>query len=132
MKHDTRAPRARILLPGILATAMLAGCATVSPAQRAADLNASVGESEAALVQQRGAPTSVAQQGDNRLLTYDHRVVATLPGSGLSPYGPLGHWATYPIQYGAEPPTPVVKECRVTFDVNGGKVISWSQAGNDC
>lgn len=115
----------------VLAACLVAGCANYSLQRRQAALAPLVGQTEADLVRQLGVPTRVFETDGQRFLSYDEIRTDILPG--FAPYygswwGPWGGWGGY----GGFPPTVVQYGCQTTFDIAGGKVVSFSLRGNGC
>lgn len=118
-----RPSRIVLLLP-----LLLAGC--VTEAQKAAALNATIGESETDLVRQLGVPTRSFETAGHRFLAYDTRHYSVVPD-----YGPWGYWGGWPgFGWSAPPLPPGVVEygCETTFEIDSGRVASWTRRGNSC
>ncbi len=111
----------------------LAGCVYPTIAQRQAYLAQFIGASEADLVRALGVPTRSIDADGHRFLAYDERKVDILPGYGMGSYwnGFYGPFFGPPI-YAGTPQQVLVRECETTFELNGGKVASFSLRGNAC
>jgi hypothetical protein len=116
----------------ILLLGLLAGCASFGPEQKAR-LDATIGQSEAALVHERGLPTRATRTGDRQFLAYDDVQHVVIPGSGpgwgyggvYPTFGPASYWL-------GDPPIIVNRVCTTTFETVGGRVVGWSRQGKAC
>lgn len=117
-------------LASLHALAMLAlpGCAD-RLAERQAYLTTLIGLSEADLVRTIGVPTRSVDAGGHRFLAYRESSIEVIPGPPFGPWGmPGAPWA-----YGAGLPPDVVQlVCETTFELDDGRVRSFTLRGNAC
>lgn len=115
---------------GLIALLLLSACAHQELAARRAHLASLIGESEVELVRQMGVPTRTFTLHGEKFLAYDERRLQFVPGFYGGPpwWGPgWGPWG-----WGAAPPVVVVRGCETTFEIQAGKVASFSLRGPDC
>ena len=112
---------ARIFL--VAGTVLIAGCADGLVEQQARDTQF-VGQPEAALLHNMGAPARTVADGGTMLLTYEQRRLKTVPGAPFC-NGP-GVWCG---GAGFPPPPPVTLVCATTFTVDQGVVRGFNLRG---
>lgn len=100
----------KVFRSGALAALLLAGCSTVTNYQNL--LQSWVGSPEQRLVANWGAPSSVVNEGQVRLLTY-------VRAGDTYVTGYAGGWA-------------VPLFCTTTFTLNNGVVVGAQFRGNEC
>ena len=107
---------------GWLLVALCAGCARQGPSAlevRAASL---VGRGEAEVVRAFGVPNRSIETGGHRFIAYVERRQEVVPGAG--PWGPP--W------WGWQPTQVITRGCEITFEIDQGKVASYSLRGDGC
>lgn len=119
------------ILPLLLA-AVLAGCAPSF--DRPAFLATLVGQPEAEVVRRLGVPSRTYEADGRKFLAYSEHQSELIGGgpffggfafgSGFGGSG-FGYSAAFPTQV-------VERECETTFEVGGGRVLTWSLRGNAC
>ena len=120
----------RPLLVALIAAPLLTACAAPTPpVDRQAAATGMVGQSEADLVRQMGVPTRSFDTDGHRFVAYLERRVNVTPGSGV--WAPFWkHWVT---SYGPDAAPEVVDyTCETTFEIDRGKVQSFTLRGNAC
>ena len=111
----------------------LAGCA--APVDRSPFLNSLVGQPETELVRRLGVPTRTYETSGHRFLAYQERQTSIVgTGIGFGDFGGLGYGG---FGYGGFGTTfsnsrIVERVCETTFDVAGGRGMTWSLRGNAC
>lgn len=121
---------ARMRIVGLLAVLLLGACVNQTLEARRAQLASLIGKSEIDLVRQMGVPTRTFTLNGEKFLAYDDRRLEFVPGFYGGPpwWGPgWGPWG-----WGASPPIVVARGCETTFEIQGGKVASFSLRGPDC
>lgn len=113
----------------------LAGCA-VSPLQDPAKLNATIGVSSVALIQQFGVPSRSYQAQDHLFLAYIQSDTEYTPGTPDWGWGWGGGYG-YGYGYGwggggGFPPSVYTTSCQTTFELVDDKVIGWKKRGDGC
>ena len=111
----------------LAATLLLAGCVTYSLEQRQAALAAFVGKDEADVVRVFGVPPRVYETDGHRFIAYIEQRTDVIPGW----YGP-GWGPGWYGPYGGLPPEVIQRVCVTTFEIDAGKVTSYSLQGNAC
>lgn len=127
----------RIATLAVLSATILAaaGC-TDFAAQRAASLNALVGQPETAVVAQFGVPAKTFEAGGHRYLAYTATRSEVIGGGGFygggfggygygGGYGGIGAFTTIPTEI-------VARTCETSFDIVAGRVQGWALHGNAC
>jgi hypothetical protein len=129
MRRD-REDAMRVMFASVIATLLLAGCATPPAEDGQAAAGKMVGQSETDLVRQMGIPTRAFETDGHRFLAYLERHVDITPATG--PWAPFwGWWGAG--SYGPDTAPMVVDfVCETTFEVAGGKVQSFQRRGNAC
>ncbi|MGH7118873.1 MAG: hypothetical protein ACREFP_07775 [Acetobacteraceae bacterium] len=115
---------------GLTVLFVLGACANQELAARRAHLTSLIGESEIDLVRQMGVPTRTFTLHSEKFLAYDDRRLEFVPGfyGGTPWWGPgWGPWGL-----GPSPPLVIARGCETTFEIQGGKVASFSLRGPDC
>jgi hypothetical protein len=108
----------------------LAGCVTKADFQKTMD--SWIGTSEKDLIAQMGPPDGFYESSGTRYLTYSNSSVGVIPGTPPTyTTNVIGNTA-YTNSYGGTSPTVVSYSCSRTFQVEGGKIVSWSAKGNNC
>ena len=108
----------RILIPVVLATLILGGCAT-GPS-RAEALASLVGRPESDALRSLGAPNHVIEANGHRFLAYEDTGVSYAAGA---PFG-FGYYAPISV--------PIVRSCITTLEITAGHVSSWTVRGDAC
>ena len=117
----------------------LAGCA--APVDRSPFLNSLVGQPETDLVRRLGVPTRTYETSGHRFLAYQERQTSIVgTGVGFGDFGGLGYGGYGGFGYGGfggfgttfSNSRIVERVCETTFDVAGGRVVTWSLRGNAC
>ncbi len=124
----------RKLIAPMLPLLALAGCVFPSIAQRQAYLAQFVGASEADLVRTFGVPSRTIDADGHHFLAYVEQHDDVLPGYAYG-YNAYGYGYGYgpffgPPVFGAS--QVVVRSCETTFELNGGKVTTFTLRGNAC
>lgn len=116
----------------LAALLLLGGCASRELEARRAHLASLVGESEIELVRQMGVPTRTFTLSGDKFLAYDDRRLEFVPGYYGGPpwWGP--GWGRGPWFWGSAPPIVVQRGCETTFEIQDGKVASFSLRGAGC
>lgn len=114
--------------------ALLGGCVDVG-AERRAQANALVGQTEADLVRTLGVPARTIETDGRRFLAYEDRRLDILPGFGGGfggfGYGGFNRFGGFGL--GAGVPGEIVESgCATTYELSGGRVQAWTLRGNDC
>ena len=107
----------------------LAACVPHPDAARRLALDAAVGESEAELLRGLGPPAAVEQNGAERRLVYLRTDAVTDPFRPDPSTVPLADAVGSAWNY---PPEATLGGCATSFDVVGGRVVSWSVRGSAC
>ena len=119
----------------LAALSLLAGCAYSNP-QHVQALNGMVGKSETDLLRAYGVPNRTYDASGHRFLAYSRSRIDSIPGSPGFGYGGFGYggfgYGGFGPGYGGFGPEIVQRDCDTTFELAGGKVLSWSLRGNDC
>lgn len=124
-------------LAALAILAALAGCAYPDPRHVQA-LNALVGKSETDLLRTYGVPNRTYDSAGHRFLAYSRSRIDSFPGAGGFGYGGFGYggfgygYGGYGPGFGGFGPEIVQRDCDTTFELGGGKVLTWSLRGNDC
>ena len=105
-----------------LSLALMASCA-VGPSRQQL-LAPLIGVSEADLVSRMGVPNRTYETGGIKFLAYDQQRVDVFPA-----YPWWGPW--WGGNYGGWPQV-IVRGCETTFEIEGGRVRSFTLRGNDC
>ncbi|MGH7080397.1 MAG: hypothetical protein ACREFU_20145 [Acetobacteraceae bacterium] len=114
----------------LVALLLLGGCADRALEARRAHLASLIGETEVDLVRQMGVPTRTFTLSGDKFLAYDDRRLEFVPGFYGGPpwFGPgWGPWF-----WGPAPPIVVQRGCETTFEIENGKVASFSMRGAGC
>lgn len=117
---------------GLLAALALAGCA--APIDRTPFLNALVGQPETEVVRRLGVPGRTYDTGGHRFLAYQERqtsVYGSGVGIGFGGFG-YGYGGFGGISNSFSSSQVVERVCETTFEVAGGRVVTWSLRGNAC
>lgn len=131
----------------VAALLALAGCAVPSAAERAR-LDALIGKSELDLIRTRGVPTRTFTTDGHVFLAYSSSYTDYSPGfGGYSPFGdgPFGGFGYGGFGYGGFgyggfgyggfggiPPSIDTYSCSTTFEIEQGRVASWTLRGDGC
>ena len=113
----------------ILALCLLAGACASGPDRRLA-LASLVGQPETEVIRQLGVPTRSYETGGRKFIAYAEQRAELIPpvpfigGFGYFGYG-YGSFGSFPAQV-------VERGCETTFEVSGGRVVSWSLRGSAC
>ena len=122
----------------LVAAGLLLGACTTG-ADRAAYLNTLVGQPEGELVRQLGVPNRVYEADGHKFLAYVERQPSFVTGGSLFLGGGYGYGYGRGYGYGSGfgydpffPAEVIPRQCETTFDVGGGRVLSWALRGNAC
>ena len=107
----------------------LAGACATGPDRRLV-LASLVGQSETEVVRQLGVPTRSYETGGRKFIAYDERRTDVVPPQPF--IGGFGYFGYGYGTFGAFPAQLVERGCETTFEVSGGRVVSWSLRGNAC
>lgn len=118
-----RVPRFALLL-----SLAVAGCVQGVPRQ--VYLNSLVGQSETELVRQLGVPSRTYETGGRTFIAYTEQRTDVVPTPGFFGGG-FGFWGDG-YGYGGFVPEIYQRTCETTFEIGGGRVLSWSLRGNAC
>jgi hypothetical protein len=122
-----------------LLTLFLVAACTDGGAARRAFLASLVGQPEAEIVRQLGVPTRTFATEGRTFLAYNEHRIDIIPGTpGFGAFGGFGGRGGY--GYGARlgyfgggfPPEVVEYGCETTFEIAGGRAVSFSLRGNSC
>ena len=108
----------------------LIGCATTAGYKKI--LDTWIGASESNLIGAWGVPTNSYQSGSVKYLSYSTGRTVNIPGTqptyttictyGFCTSSPSGGSSGYTLNF----------NCETTFQISGGRIISYSFRGNDC
>ena len=142
------------LLPAA-ALLVLSACAVPSPAERKL-LDSMIGRSETDLLRSFGVPTRDFTAQGHTFLAYIQNDSTYLPGSpglgwgwgwggwgwggggfGSGGFGGFGGYGggfggDFGDGFGGFPPSYYESSCTTTFEITGGKVVSWNVRGDGC
>ena len=124
-----------LLLSSIVFILLISGCAsTTGPTTKGYKqvLNCWIGVSEAQLVRKWGVPAQVFNSAGTRYFVYNSSSNVYIPGT--SPFYTTNFigGTAYTTSYGGSAPQNVNYNCRTTFEIIDGKVVSWRYKGNNC
>ena len=105
-----------------------AGCATGQ--DRRLVLASLVGQPEAEIVRQFGVPTRAYETGGRKFIAYDERHTDLIPPAPF--FGGFGYFGYGYGTIGSFPARLIDSGCETTFEVSGGRVVSWALRGNAC
>lgn len=106
----------------------VAGCVT-GPDRRLL-LTSLVGQPEAEIVRQFGVPTRTYEAGGRKFIAYDERHTDLIPPAPF--IGGFGYFGYGYGTFGSFPARLIESGCETTFEVAGGRVVSWALRGNTC
>jgi hypothetical protein len=115
----------------LLASFVLLGACTAG-AERAASLNALVGQPQTEVVRQLGVPTRTFSSGGHTFLAYEQEKSSTIYGGGPFFGGGFGYYGGGFGAVSAFPAEIVQRRCETTFEVVADRVQTWSLRGNAC
>ena len=111
----------------LMALPLLAGCVNML-AERQAYFAQYVGQTEGDLVRGLGVPSRTFDTEGHHFLAYTDRSIQVVPA-----FAPYYGWGRYGGWYGGGYPADVIERvCETTFDVVGGKVVTFTMRGNSC
>ena len=110
------------LIAALAASAVLCGCVNTVQ-QRELFLAQFVGQPEEQVLRQFGVPSRSYDAGGHRFLAYTEQSVDVVPGIGGYGYG---------YGFGGLPPQVIQWVCETTFEIDSGRVVSFSLRGNAC
>ncbi len=121
-------------LLALMSVLALAACVYPSLAQRQAYLAQFIGVSETDLVRTLGVPTRTIDADSHHFLAYVERTTDVFPAYGWGGNYWNGYYGTFygPPIYGGLPQQVIERVCETTFELQGGKVQSFSLRGNAC
>ncbi len=115
-----------LLLAGLAAVWLLAGCAAARPPSHAADIEDLVGLSEAALISRLGQPDDRSGDISQSFLIYNH-----IDARYVHPSAGYRYDHSYDVGIG-RPPSIASFDCRSTFVVRDGVVQAYDLSGIGC
>jgi hypothetical protein len=118
----------RILI--VLICATLSACATTAGYEKI--LRSQVGSDEVALIRAWGSPVNSYETGGRKFLTYSSRRNVYIPGTAPTYKTSIIGNTAYTTSSGGTSASNISMSCETTFEIAGGKVVSWRYKGNDC
>ncbi len=106
----------------------IAACA--SGPDRRQVLASLVGQPETEVVRQLGVPNRSYETGGRKFIAYNERRTDLIPAGPF--FGGFGGFGYGYGGFGGFPPQLIERGCETTFEVSGGRVVSWALQGNAC
>jgi hypothetical protein len=114
----------------ILLCSILTACATTAAYEKI--LSSWVGSSENDLVRSWGPPDSVYENSGTKYLTYSKSEHGYVPGVAPTYRTNVVGNTAYTRAVGGSPGYAISQQCKTSFELVGGQVVSWRHEGNGC
>lgn len=89
-----------------------------------------VGQPDTEVVRRFGVPARSYETGGRKFIAYDERRTDLIPGGPF--FGGAGYFGYGYGGFGSFPPQLIERGCETTFELSGGRVVSWALRGNAC
>lgn len=108
----------------------LTGCATTANYEKI--LNTWVGASEVSLIRKWGPPQQSYETSGHKFIVYTRSSSVYIPGIAPTYTTTVVGKTAYTSSVGGTPGQTIATNCKTTFEIADGKVLSWQWQGNDC